>query len=487
MKKLILIFLTLISVSLKVNAAPSLPHYGVGFNFFYYSLEPYGRWIELNDGIIVWKPFIRYHRWSPYTRGSWIYTNYGWYWDSYEPFGFVVYHYGRWFYDDYYGWIWIPDYEWAPSWVDWRYDDDYIGWAPLPPYAHFSINIGITFSHHYSFGYRHWNFVRYRNFCNSHVNNYFIDNTVKYRVFSNTKERRDYRYNSGEINNRGLEREFIENRSGVKLRENNLIIRNRDNGRNPVVKTNDQIEIFRPKDEIKTDRTKSLNIYREERTVNLDRSKVISNEQITRDVNNFRKSINSESDNRNITTEREKKINTRVNENNSRTNERTEIKTNENYTPKILESQQNINERDRQNTRTNDNNNQIRENREIRTNEMITPKMQENQRNNNEREKINSRMNDNNIQQRDNREIRTNEMNIPKTQENQRNYNERLQNQIINRDNNKNESSFNYRNQDNQNTSRTYRTDERKVQSPENNTSNRQQNQDRTERSRNRR
>jgi hypothetical protein len=63
--------------------------------------------------------------------------------------------------DDYYGWIWIPDYEWAPAWVEWRYDDAYIGWAPLPPYAVFSIHIGIHYTYDYYVPYRHWHYVNY--------------------------------------------------------------------------------------------------------------------------------------------------------------------------------------------------------------------------------------------------------------------------------------------------------------------------------------
>jgi hypothetical protein len=36
-------------------------------------------------------------------------------------------------------WVWIPGYDYAPSWVVWRHDDGdgYVGWAPLPPGAVF--------------------------------------------------------------------------------------------------------------------------------------------------------------------------------------------------------------------------------------------------------------------------------------------------------------------------------------------------------------
>ncbi len=60
-------------------------------------------------------------------------------------------------YDDYYGWLWYPDYEWAPAWVEWRYDNNYIGWAPLHPYAVFSVSVGIYFTNTYYTPYYHWN------------------------------------------------------------------------------------------------------------------------------------------------------------------------------------------------------------------------------------------------------------------------------------------------------------------------------------------
>ena len=72
--------------------------------------------------------------WRPYTVGRWTSTDeYGWYWDSYEPFAWAVYHYGRWGYDPDYGWFWVPGDTWAPAWVQWRYSDEYVGWAPIGP------------------------------------------------------------------------------------------------------------------------------------------------------------------------------------------------------------------------------------------------------------------------------------------------------------------------------------------------------------------
>jgi hypothetical protein len=73
--------------------------------------------------------------WRPYSRGQWVYTEYGWTFVADEPWGWAPFHYGRWVYYPPYGWVWIPGDEWAPAWVAWRYGPDYLGWAPLGPFG----------------------------------------------------------------------------------------------------------------------------------------------------------------------------------------------------------------------------------------------------------------------------------------------------------------------------------------------------------------
>ncbi len=194
---------------------------GENFGFFYSNLAPYGSWIELNNGVTVWRPNLFQVNWSPYQNGQWLWTNNGWYWDSNEPFGWITYHYGRWYYDDFYGWIWVPDDQWAPAWVEWRYDNDYIGWAPLPPYANFSINLGIHFSVNFFTPYSHWHFVRYNNFCSPHISNYYIGHKYVNSFFSKTKYRTNYGFQDGRVVNRGVDIDFVRSRSGqnIKTRE----------------------------------------------------------------------------------------------------------------------------------------------------------------------------------------------------------------------------------------------------------------------------
>ncbi len=221
MKKLIIIsFIILTAFAYETKANPLNMNYGYGM--FYTQLAPYGRWIEIDNGLIVWRPTIMSMSWAPYERGQWIWTADGWYWDSYEPFGYITYHYGRWYYDDYYGWIWVPDDQWAPAWVEWRYDNDYIGWSPLPPYAVFTVNIGIHFTFNYYTPYYRWHFVRYRHFCEPYVYNHFMGPTYRYRIYSQTKYRTNYDYRDGRIRNRGVDVEFIRNRGGQRIVERRI-------------------------------------------------------------------------------------------------------------------------------------------------------------------------------------------------------------------------------------------------------------------------
>lgn len=220
MKRILIIAVLVAGIFSIVEAKPD--KYRIAYGIFYTHLAPHGVWMEFSDGIIVWRPTIIRKAWAPYSLGRWIWTEYGWYWDSYEPFGYITYHYGRWFYDDYYGWIWIPDFDWAPAWVEWRYDDSYVGWAPLPPYAGFSVNIGIHFTFNYVTPYHHWHFVHYNYMCDPYVFKHYVSPKYKYRIYSNTRYRNDYSYFNGRIINRGIDIEQVRMRSGQEIRQRNI-------------------------------------------------------------------------------------------------------------------------------------------------------------------------------------------------------------------------------------------------------------------------
>lgn len=95
-------------------------------------LAQYGDWITMPHYGLVWHPWV-VDEWEPFYYGHWVWTNDGWAWVSYEPFGVIVYHYGYWDYSLRYGWVWIPDDVWSPARVEWYTWGDYCAWAPLPP------------------------------------------------------------------------------------------------------------------------------------------------------------------------------------------------------------------------------------------------------------------------------------------------------------------------------------------------------------------
>ncbi len=193
-------------------------HSYVNDNYFFNVLEPYGEWIEIEYDEYAWRPYDVDYNWKPYSIGRWEWTRSGWYWVSYEPFGWATYHYGRWFYDNYYGWLWMPANKWAPAWVEWRYNDNYIGWAPLPPYARFNPHRGIRFTIRWNSGYNYWNFVSYNHFTTVNIHNYYINNYEVRNIFKRTKYRTNYYENNNTIVNGGINKRFVEKRSGVRIR-----------------------------------------------------------------------------------------------------------------------------------------------------------------------------------------------------------------------------------------------------------------------------
>ncbi|HVN75780.1 MAG TPA: DUF6600 domain-containing protein [Thermoanaerobaculaceae bacterium] len=104
---------------------------GVSVGFFYNELAPYGRWVDSAYGY-AWVPPVG-AGWQPYEDGQWIWTVYGWTWVSFDLWPDDPFHFGCWYWDDDWGWAWVPGTVWGPAWVTWCYDADFIGWAPLPP------------------------------------------------------------------------------------------------------------------------------------------------------------------------------------------------------------------------------------------------------------------------------------------------------------------------------------------------------------------
>lgn len=214
--------------------------------YFYSALRPYGEWIEIERGFYGWRP-LRVHRgWRPYMHGRWAWTDYGWYWVSQEPFGWAVFHYGRWYYDDYYGWIWIPDNVWGPAWVEWRYDDDYIGWSPLPPYARFSVSVGIRFTSRWSAPVHYWNFISHRHFTTNSISRYVVSEGHARRLIRTTRSAGAYEVDRDRVINRGIDRSFIERHGNVRIDRIDVSETRNQGERMTRDGRGERIEVFRP-------------------------------------------------------------------------------------------------------------------------------------------------------------------------------------------------------------------------------------------------
>ena len=142
MKRLVLISAILLTAMTLLSPAPAAANVSVnvGFSFFFNELAPYGEWVTVPDYGEVWRPRQVAVGWQPYLNGRWCYTDYGWTWESFDPWGGDPYHYGTWAFASDWGWVWVPGDIWAPAWVTWCDTGSYIGWAPVPP------NVSISYA-----------------------------------------------------------------------------------------------------------------------------------------------------------------------------------------------------------------------------------------------------------------------------------------------------------------------------------------------------
>jgi hypothetical protein len=221
--------------------------------YFYDYLAPYGMWVSYRPYGYVWVPANVGYSWRPYTRGYWVWSDYGWTWVSLERWGWIAFHYGRWGWDRRLGWFWVPDVVWGPAWVGWRWGDSHIGWAPLPP--------GVDFVPGRGFGRpawnipgHHWNFVRGRYFIDRTLDrwilpverNVTIINLTRFDVNINVRDRR--------VVNEGVDVDLVRRLTGrtvakYALKESTRPGEARDDGREliiskPVINRN---ETARPK------------------------------------------------------------------------------------------------------------------------------------------------------------------------------------------------------------------------------------------------
>ena len=166
----LLVFILMLVIA-PVNKAKAQFSASISYQTFYNELDPYGQWVNDPDYGDIWIPEAAGRGFRPYySRGHWVMTRYGNMWVSDYPWGWATFHYGRWTYNRYYGWVWIPDTVWGPAWVSWRSGRDYYGWSPLGP----GISINISFGRSYSAPADWWVFVPQRYFLTPTFYNYAI-------------------------------------------------------------------------------------------------------------------------------------------------------------------------------------------------------------------------------------------------------------------------------------------------------------------------
>ena len=167
----------------------------VSYQSFYDQLSPYGQWIDDPNYGYVWLPDAG-PDFKPYaTNGHWVYTEDGWTWASNYPWGWAAFHYGRWFFQDGYGWMWMPGTEWAPAWVTWRSSQDYYGWAPLEP----EISVDASYGGGYNPPPQYWCFVPHQYVGSPQIRNYYVNETRNVTIVNNTT----IIHNTTIVNNQG--------------------------------------------------------------------------------------------------------------------------------------------------------------------------------------------------------------------------------------------------------------------------------------------
>lgn len=153
------------------------------YSMFYDRLAPYGRWLDVGGYGYCWRPTITVAGWRPYVDGCWVWSSYGWTWQSNEPYGWAVYHYGRWVNLSRYGWVWVPGSDWAPAWVAWRQSRDCVGWAPLPPEPGAFSGVYRDCDSRYGLGPASYTFIATNHFVQSSYTRYCAPVTQNTTIF----------------------------------------------------------------------------------------------------------------------------------------------------------------------------------------------------------------------------------------------------------------------------------------------------------------
>ena len=200
-------------------AAPMVAPETPTLDYFQAQLTPYGHWIDVPGVGACWQPTeASIPGWRPYVdAGHWEYTDAGWYWHSDYAWGEIGFHYGRWVNDARTGfmWAWAPQYDWAPSWVAWRYGEGGMGWAPLPWDARFRAGVGIEWGRgvavdvDFGLGVDAFVFVGHDHFFDHDYVHVVYDREQSRRFYEHSEIHNGYRVDHGRFVAEGWGREHV--------------------------------------------------------------------------------------------------------------------------------------------------------------------------------------------------------------------------------------------------------------------------------------
>ncbi len=267
-----------------VVTAPLTPPVSGAAVDFYDSLAPYGSWVDVPNYGWCWQPTVVAVNpaWQPYCNdGSWLWSDNGWYWNSYYSWGWAPFHYGRWYRYPRYGWLWCPDNVWGPAWVCWRDYPGYCGWAPLPPGAFFTAGIGWTFNgiavgfnFGFGLGFDCFTFCDFDHFCGRHSFDHFRHGRDADHFFRGSRVNNDFAVDSrhGFIN-RGIDPSRIEAATHTRIQQVAVRELPRAGGRSGDLARPDRLSRAGG----------SAVIYRPGRDISAARDRVLPGRNITRD------------------------------------------------------------------------------------------------------------------------------------------------------------------------------------------------------------
>ena len=199
-------------------------------NSFHRSLSPYGDWIYDSKHGWVWRPTVARIEtgWRPYCHGGrWIYSDVGWYWNSYYSWGWAPFHYGRWHRSGIHGWYWVPGYRWSPAWVHWRSSNIYAGWAPLPPGCDYVTGVGymwhgsrVSIGFHFGLSHSHYTYCNYSYMRNRRLHRHRVREKDVTVVHNETKVVNNHiTGNNNTIINNGVSPSIVEQKTREPVRK----------------------------------------------------------------------------------------------------------------------------------------------------------------------------------------------------------------------------------------------------------------------------